>query len=295
MANVTESANWEAGVYRIETTDPILGGENGTANIQAKQLANRTAYLKVRADQVDAAAAGYPDLGSRMDKIEADAASLGPDMQNMVDGALMFALDQAAQADWGVRALREQWQQEGELVMRNRGIVSGCAPVKNANDVTIGDGVCFAGGMRHVAVGGTFAVPVSTSETLVHHFYLRPSGNGYAAQIVTGDAPDDGILVCTITVPPNVTDLSTATMVDERRIEPDFPALIDAPVEEYVAINTLSAGDWRFDVDVVSAAGAPVSRDAVALASRAGNGMTVRLLSAADDVVVRWRVSKLNN
>ena len=66
MANVTESSVWESGIYRIETTDPILGGETGTANIQAKQLANRTLYLKARADQVDAAASGYGSLQARL-------------------------------------------------------------------------------------------------------------------------------------------------------------------------------------------------------------------------------------
>lgn len=46
MANVTEVAEWELGVYQLETTDPVEGGPNGIDNQQAKQLANRTAYLK---------------------------------------------------------------------------------------------------------------------------------------------------------------------------------------------------------------------------------------------------------
>jgi microcystin-dependent protein len=46
MANLTETATYEAGIYRIETTDLVLGGEDGISNIAAKQLANRTAYLK---------------------------------------------------------------------------------------------------------------------------------------------------------------------------------------------------------------------------------------------------------
>ena len=46
MANVKETANWEAGVYQLETSDPVLGGENGIDNLQAMQLANRTLWLK---------------------------------------------------------------------------------------------------------------------------------------------------------------------------------------------------------------------------------------------------------
>lgn len=46
MANLTETATYEAGIYRIETTDLVIGGEDGISNVAAKQLGNRTAYLK---------------------------------------------------------------------------------------------------------------------------------------------------------------------------------------------------------------------------------------------------------
>jgi hypothetical protein len=44
MANLTESASWESGIYRIELTDPVVGGEDGIDNVQAKQLGNRTLF-----------------------------------------------------------------------------------------------------------------------------------------------------------------------------------------------------------------------------------------------------------
>jgi len=50
MANITETAQWEPSIYRIETTDPVIGGEDGISNIQAKLLGNRTLYLKEVAD-----------------------------------------------------------------------------------------------------------------------------------------------------------------------------------------------------------------------------------------------------
>lgn len=40
-----EQPYWEPGIYRIEPEDPILGGEFGIDNVQARQLANRTQYL----------------------------------------------------------------------------------------------------------------------------------------------------------------------------------------------------------------------------------------------------------
>lgn len=46
MANLKEKSKWEEGIYQLEENDPVVGGEDGISNKQAKQLANRTTYLK---------------------------------------------------------------------------------------------------------------------------------------------------------------------------------------------------------------------------------------------------------
>ncbi|WP_244097656.1 gp53-like domain-containing protein [Burkholderia ambifaria] len=46
MTNLIEIERWEDGVYQLETSDPVVGGPDGIDNLQAKQLANRTRYLK---------------------------------------------------------------------------------------------------------------------------------------------------------------------------------------------------------------------------------------------------------
>nr|WP_244773659.1 phage tail protein [Alysiella crassa]UOP08067.1 phage tail protein [Alysiella crassa] len=46
MANLRETATWEAGIYQWETSDPVMGGENGIDNRPTRQLANRTLWLK---------------------------------------------------------------------------------------------------------------------------------------------------------------------------------------------------------------------------------------------------------
>ncbi|HDS0821383.1 TPA: phage tail protein, partial [Escherichia coli] len=53
MAKLNESAVWEDGIYQLEVSDPVLGGPGGIANRQAEQLANRTAYLKKKAERQD--------------------------------------------------------------------------------------------------------------------------------------------------------------------------------------------------------------------------------------------------
>lgn len=68
MANLTETAVYEAGIYRFETTDPVQGGPGGIDNLPTNQLANRTAWLKAQVEAIllDIAAieAGYATAAS---------------------------------------------------------------------------------------------------------------------------------------------------------------------------------------------------------------------------------------
>ncbi|WP_221740040.1 gp53-like domain-containing protein [Ectopseudomonas oleovorans] len=50
MANLPETPDYPAGVYQLETSDPVLGGPGGISNRQAEQLGNRTAWLKAKID-----------------------------------------------------------------------------------------------------------------------------------------------------------------------------------------------------------------------------------------------------
>lgn len=56
MANLTEVAQFDAGVYQLETTDPVQGGANGVSNAPLKNLTNRTAYLKKHIDDLESGA-----------------------------------------------------------------------------------------------------------------------------------------------------------------------------------------------------------------------------------------------
>ena len=46
MANLTEVSQWESVIRQIENGEAATGGADGLANVQAKQLANRTKWLK---------------------------------------------------------------------------------------------------------------------------------------------------------------------------------------------------------------------------------------------------------
>jgi hypothetical protein len=312
MANVIETPTWESGIYRIETTDPILGGETGTANIQAKQLANRTLWLKARADQVDAAASGYGSLQARLTTLQSQVEAVGADMVNMNHSAVMQALSLAHMAHEAIDALRfGPLQQRGEIVIKNRGVVSGCAVTKSttaSRNLNIAPGLCFANGRTYPVIEGSNAasVPANTSMTtvVVVSAYLFPHTDGQTYRLAVtaiGQAvPDDGIEIYRLTIPPNNTDatdpnLTNVTLTDVRRIEPNFPDLLDSPPTVSLAFARPMRGtDWRISCDVVSAAGIVRAHD-VLVRNRATNGCTLTLASAADSVLLHYLVERLTD
>ncbi len=50
MADLRESKDWAGGIYQLETSDPVLGGPEGISNQQAKQLAGRTRWLRMKVE-----------------------------------------------------------------------------------------------------------------------------------------------------------------------------------------------------------------------------------------------------
>lgn len=76
MANIKEEKTWEEGIYQLEVTDPVVGGIDGISNKQAKQLANRTGYLREQIENdknsVNTALAKKRDVEDSYSRIEMD-------------------------------------------------------------------------------------------------------------------------------------------------------------------------------------------------------------------------------
>jgi hypothetical protein len=70
MANLTEKAQWEEGIYQLTANDRVKGGPDGKANKQAEQLANRTKYLKTITDEVKDARGEALTLSGRLAELE---------------------------------------------------------------------------------------------------------------------------------------------------------------------------------------------------------------------------------
>jgi hypothetical protein len=52
MANLPEESVWTDGIYQLEEGDPVRGGPEGVSNVQAKQLGDRTRYLKALTEEL---------------------------------------------------------------------------------------------------------------------------------------------------------------------------------------------------------------------------------------------------
>ena len=223
---------------------------------------------------------------------------------------LMFALTQGAVANQSVKALKEQMQQEGEITLTNRGIIAGCAITKSttvARNLNLVGGSAFMSGRRYLAPSkdNTASVPPNTTAanvTVKAYLYFNTASQVMRLAItnIGDELPTNAIHLYNITIPPSSTDatdpyLDNVTLTSVRRVESSFPRLLDNPVITTVSINTLRAADYRLDFDVVSFSGGQCDPDNIAIQSRATNGFTLALASDADNVVVRWKASKLNN
>lgn len=64
MANQPEQVQYDAGIYQLETTDPVDGGVGAVSNKPLLNLANRTAYLKTHVDTLEAGTGALAPINS---------------------------------------------------------------------------------------------------------------------------------------------------------------------------------------------------------------------------------------
>jgi len=306
MANLTGTADFKGFIRKLETTDPK---HPDTWNPNYQALINNDVYLKQTADEVASARNGKANLSVRLSELAASLSGQSEEADNNKVAVLQYAVQHAALAQSGVWGLKNVAQQQGEIVITNRGLVRGCEASKSTTatrNLNFTAGVCFAFG-RTFAVSGTqnaASVPSNPSPapvTVYAYLFQNASGAWRPAVTPVGtELPDGAILLYQLTLPAGNTDasdpaLSHVLLTSVRRFEPQFPLLLDSPPTHNVAINRLNGWDYQVTFDVVAAHGAPCGADAVIATNRSSNGFAVRLESAADNVRVRWQLTRLNN
>ena len=296
MPNLTEAASWVAGIYQIETTDPVVGGPNGVSNTQAKQLANRTAYLKGEVEQT-----------------QEDLQNLSAGVDDQAQNALVAAIAQALSLG-GVNAkaledLRARALSQGTAVLKNKWVTAGCALVKSdirALHLTLsgayvpGDysSAYIDGQIRHIADDDYHVTVPSNNGASAQTYwaYLHNDAGVYRASIAE-TIPDDGLKLYEITVPAGDTanNLDAVTLTDRRTVQAYNGYTIGTVQEVYVALPypALNAPDYDVALTVESAtdfgAVGPLE-----VADKQQNGFKIRAQGSADNVALRWTLININ-
>lgn len=289
MANLKETAQWEDGIYRIELTDPVVGGEDGIDNIQAKQLGNRTLYLK-----------------QKVDEMEGTVDSYSPDMQEALFAGLKLGMDLGALAMKEHEQTRLTRFQELRTLIKNRGIKSGVTLSKSTTatrNISCSDGVVFMNGREYPVANQTNTASVASNTTdqagtvIIYMFQTEAGIIDVAATTLNGALPDGAIELARATVPAGNTEendpyLASVTITDSARREPGWPNIQKAPATVSVALNrTLPDADYIVGVEVVESTGGRLQNGDVYAKDKLKNGFKLTTSGTADDVDVRLLVS----
>jgi len=303
MAYITESAVWGAGIYQIETVDPISGGPNGIINLPMKEVANRLKYLKDYADEVKSARGSYTNLKNRLDSLT----PIDEGNQNAINGMLLEVISSAGLANKEIQKERTQRKQTGLIVVDNKGVISGCTVTKSTTatrNLSCALGTVFAKGQVFPFFGEVngAAVPSNDSQsaqTCYAYLYFQEDGSIDFAITPFGETvPSGGIPLYLVTVPAgnngqNDPNLASVTLSSVRRIEENFPKYYSNPLYVNVVLPfALPDANYAISLDMVSVTGSGYQRGEIYPMDRNINGFKIYYDGVADDLMIRWEISK---
>lgn len=298
---------FKGSLRKLKTTDPK---HPDTWNPNYETLLSNDIYLKEFADEVEEARGETGGLSQRFLNLERTQESLNPDSIDALYSLATHASIQARAANLSIKSLRALAQQELEITLENRGVVTGCTVERStsaARNLHLMGGICFANGRSYHVYDSDNAASVPAnisggSASVSAYLYLSQSSGEWrlAVTAIGQRLPTGAVELYKITIPAGSTDetdpyLNHVTITSVRREEPGFPKFLDSPARESVTIERLSASDYHVTADVISFDGAPCPADSIVISSRARSGFVIELASAADNVKVRLRVSKLDN
>lgn len=270
MANLVTQPVFEPGIYQLETTDPVMGGPDGVDNHPHRQLANRTAWLKVIADEVIAARGSKPSLNARLTSVEAAGGALAQGVTTLKHKFVIngFFLTQAGPAS---RTLH--LSATGTLAL-------GLGISRAQIDCQV---VALPDDDYHVTVP-----PNPTNGTQILFAYVLRSANRVDIAPVV---PDAALPLYRITLPPNHTSdgLAGVTITDMRLVQP-LSGAWTRPADPFVAValaTPLPATGYAVDLDIESATN-PQAIGQLLVYDRALNGFKIRMAGNVDNVRIRW-------
>lgn len=227
---------------------------------------------------------------------------------NERDGGLLAALSQSGLALREIEKTRHIRFQSGKITIYNRGVIEGLSATKSTTatrNVSFSAGKIFVNRIIPVPeLVNTANVP-SNNDTVEHTCYLYAYLNAQgevdiACTLLDESPPEDAIPLYEVLVPAGNTEsndpyLANVTLIDIRRLEPNFPVMLITSPTAYVELpyNVLDS-DYEVDLEVESFRGSGFQLGYVYAGSKAANGFSVYYNGTADQIVVRWTVRKLS-
>ena len=298
MANLPESNTFPAGVYQIELTDPVVGGVDGVSNAQARQLANRTRWLKNVADEVIAARGGDASLSERL----ADYDAFAPEQQTTIIAGVLEALGLAGALAREMQTLRQRVFAQGVVTIRNKHVISGFVLVKgDIRALHLTQSGALSAGVSYAQLDGVivslpdddYHVSVPTNETnepRTYFAYLVSIGDRAYGVEIAPEVPPNGLPLYRLDVPSHNTgdSLSAIAMTDVRVVQSSnaWVSTFD-PFAAVAFPAALPAADYGVALEIESATSVAAVGTLEAY-DRATNGFKIRMTGSADNVRVRW-------
>jgi hypothetical protein len=305
MANLQEKATWEPGIFQNEADTRWSPGPDGGSNRQAKQLANRTVYLKQYTDELVQARGGQANLNARLDQYDA----FNPDSVAALYAFTAMGLDLAGLANRETQKTIRQRLQSGVVSIINRGIISGCVVSKSTNAVrnlSLQAGKFFMNGIEIACpdVANGAMVPANTGQaSQICYAYIFINSSGvvqFATTSFDEPVPDGAVSLYRITVPvgnTGATDptLESVTLTDVRRVEAGYPIQVNSLPYASVALPySMITSDYAVYLDILNFKGGGNQRAMVYPGDKASNGFKIYVQGSLDAVNVRWTAVKLS-
>jgi hypothetical protein len=277
---------------------------NEQSNLQAKQLANRTAWLKQIADEVIAARGGKNSLGERLNQYDA----YSPDQQTDIVAGILEALGLGGLLSREIENIRKRVFAQGIAYLKNKYVIQGFVLTKSdiralhlSETGTVGTGVSRAkiDGMIISVPDDDYHVSVPTNEDnydKTYYAYLRKQTNGTYRVEIGLSVPFDGLVLYSLLTPAGDTrnDLNNVTLTGLRTVQPENGWIINSRPYVYVPLPyPLPSADYGVDLEVedatdISAVGS------LRVYNRATNGFRIEMTGSADNVRIRWTLHNIN-
>ena len=262
----------------------------------------------VAAEVVDARG-GKSNLDSRLTDIEKSVEGLDPDFQNALIAQVSQAMDLAGVSCRELERTKQERFQEGVVTMINRGVVSGCDVTISASatrNLHLAAGVAFMRGRKYCVLAQencATCAPNPTAAAAVVKAYLYLDAGGVMRLDCTdldAPVPAGGVEMARIMVPAGSTEatdpyLANCTLTITRRVEPQWPMVQRSPVMMDIALPVMLPDTaYAVHCDIEACAGGRQQIGEVFAGDKLQNGFRLYLAGAADDVRVRYVVSRVD-